>query len=115
MLSVLDWTHYVTICRKEAALRKKREDQEKKEAEIKRKYLEKQEEENRRTAAAERRIRDLEQVEREMIERLKKTQTLQQKVSTPYPLLCATMCIYSTSRFFFCHVLMCVSLGCIFF
>lgn len=41
---------------------------------------EKQEEENRRTAAAERRIRELEKVERDMIDRLKKTQTLQQKV-----------------------------------
>lgn len=65
--------------KKEAALKKKREEQERKEAEIRRKYLEKQEEENRRTAAAERRIHELEKVEREMIERLKRTQMLQQK------------------------------------
>lgn len=70
------------VCRKEAALKKKRELQEKKEEDARRVYQQKQEEESRRTAAAERRIRDLEKVEREMIERLKKTQTLQQKVRT---------------------------------
>lgn len=69
----------IVKARKEAALKKKREEQERREAEITRKYMEKQEEENRRTAAAERRIRELEKVERDMIERLKKTQTLQQK------------------------------------
>lgn len=69
----------VIKAKKEAALKKKREQQEKKEAEIRQKYFEKQEEESRRTAAAERRIRELEEVEREMIERLKKTQILQQK------------------------------------
>lgn len=83
--SLLLFTFSIFVCsdtfRKEAALKKKREEQEKREAEITRKYLEKQEEENRRTAAAERRIRELEKVERDMIERLKKTQTLQQKVS----------------------------------
>ena len=61
-------------------MRKKREAQRKKEEENHRKYLEKQEEENRRTAAAEQRIRELEKIEREMIERLKKTQIMQQKV-----------------------------------
>lgn len=65
--------------KKEEALRKKREAQRKKEEENHRKYLEKQEEENRRTAAAEQRIRELEKIEREMIERLKKTQIMQQK------------------------------------
>jgi len=68
--------------RKEEAARRKQEAQQKREEEIARQYQEKQEEENRRTAAAERRIRELEKVEREMIERLKQTQALQQKAYT---------------------------------
>jgi hypothetical protein len=42
-------------------------------------YLRKQEEENRRTMEAERMIAQLEREERELIERLKRTQEMQQQ------------------------------------
>jgi tRNA uridine 5-carbamoylmethylation protein Kti12 len=60
-------------------LKKREVERAKKEEEARLIYLRKQEEENRRTLEAERMIAQLEREERELIERLKKTQTMQQQ------------------------------------
>mmetsp|Transcript_330 Transcript_330/g.316 ORF Transcript_330/g.316 Transcript_330/m.316 type:complete len:279 (-) Transcript_330:228-1064(-) len=64
---------------REEALKKREMERMRKEEEAKLLYQRKQEEENRRTLEAERMIAQLEREERELIERLKKTQELQQQ------------------------------------
>lgn len=64
---------------REEALKKREMEKLRKEEEARLIYQRKQEEENRRTLEAERMIAQLEREERELIERLKKTQELQQQ------------------------------------
>jgi hypothetical protein len=65
--------------RREESLKKREAERLRKEEEARVIYLRKQEEENRRTMEAERMIAQLEREERELIERLKRTQEMQQQ------------------------------------
>ena len=79
LLLVFDVTDESLLRRREEALKKREAERAKKEEEARLIYLRRQEEENRKTAEAERMIAQLEREERELIERLKKTQSMQQE------------------------------------